>query len=60
MKVSTKIDNNLGYEKNTQLVDNIPLTNSGNSVTGITLKPPNITYYIVTDTQFQELLYYLV
>ena len=26
MKVSTEIDNNFGYEKNTQLVDNIPLT----------------------------------
>jgi hypothetical protein len=25
MKVSTEIDNNFGYEKNTQLVDNIPL-----------------------------------
>ena len=25
MKVSTEIDNNLGYEKITQLVDNIPL-----------------------------------
>jgi hypothetical protein len=27
MKVSTEIDNNFGYEKITQLVDNIPLTN---------------------------------
>jgi hypothetical protein len=36
------------------------LTNSANNVTGITLKPPNINYYNVTDTQFQELLYYLV
>ena len=26
MKVSTEIDNNFGYEKITQLVDNIPLT----------------------------------
>jgi hypothetical protein len=25
MKVSTEIDNNFGYENNTQLVDNIPL-----------------------------------
>ena len=25
MKVSTEIDNNIGYEKITQLVDNIPL-----------------------------------
>ena len=25
MKVSTEIDNNFGYEKITQLVDNIPL-----------------------------------
>jgi hypothetical protein len=28
MKVSTEIDNNFGYEKITQLVDNIPLTSS--------------------------------
>ena len=27
MKVSTEIDNNFGYEKITQLVDNIPLRN---------------------------------
>jgi hypothetical protein len=27
MKVSTEIDNNFGYEKITQLVDNIPLMN---------------------------------
>jgi hypothetical protein len=27
MKVSTEIDNNFGYEKITQLVDSIPLTN---------------------------------
>jgi hypothetical protein len=27
MKVSTEIDNNFGYEKITQLVDNIPLSN---------------------------------
>ena len=26
MKVSTEIDNNFGYEKITQLADNIPLT----------------------------------
>ena len=26
MKVITEIDNNFGYEKITQLVDNIPLT----------------------------------
>ena len=29
MKVSTEIDNNFGYEKITQLVDNIPLRESG-------------------------------
>ena len=28
MKVSTEIDNNFGYEKITQLVDNIPLSHS--------------------------------
>jgi hypothetical protein len=28
MKVSTEIDNNFGYEKITQLVDNIPLNDS--------------------------------
>jgi hypothetical protein len=28
MKVSTEIDNNFGYEKITQLVDNIPLRGS--------------------------------
>ena len=28
MKVSTEIDNNFGYEKITQLVDNIPLNNN--------------------------------
>jgi hypothetical protein len=28
MKVSTEIDNNFGYEKITQLVDNIPLNAS--------------------------------
>ena len=27
MKISTEIDNNFGYEKITQLVDNIPLNN---------------------------------
>ena len=27
MKVSTELDNNFGYEKITQLVDNIPLNN---------------------------------
>jgi hypothetical protein len=27
MKVRTEIDNNFGYEKITQLVDNIPLSN---------------------------------
>ena len=31
MKVSTEIDNNFGYEKITQLVDNIPLNNGANS-----------------------------
>jgi len=36
------------------------LANYANSVTGIIMKQPNITYYIVTDTQFQELLCYLV
>jgi hypothetical protein len=30
MKVSTEIDNNFGYEKITQLVDNIPLISSCN------------------------------
>jgi hypothetical protein len=29
MKVSTEIDNNFGYEKITQLVDNIPLFSRG-------------------------------
>jgi hypothetical protein len=29
MKVSTEIDNNFGYEKITQLVDNIPLRHDG-------------------------------
>jgi hypothetical protein len=28
MKFSTEIDNNFGYEKITQLVDNIPLKNT--------------------------------
>jgi hypothetical protein len=36
------------------------LANSANSVAGIILKPPNFTYYIVTDTQLQDLLYYFV
>ena len=30
MKVSTEIDNNFGYEKITQLVDNIPLISTEN------------------------------
>jgi hypothetical protein len=30
MKVSTEIDNNFGYEKITQLVDNIPLNQKFN------------------------------
>ena len=34
MKVSTEIDNNFGYEKITQLVDNIPL-----KLTSIALLP---------------------
>jgi hypothetical protein len=29
MKVSTEINNNFGYEKITQLVDNIPLNSGG-------------------------------
>jgi hypothetical protein len=32
MKVSTEIDNNFGYEKITQLVDNIPLNNTKTSL----------------------------
>ena len=32
MKVSTEIDNNFGYEKITQLVDNIPLNESLNTI----------------------------
>jgi hypothetical protein len=32
MKVSTEIDNNFGYEKITQLVDNNPLSDSGGSI----------------------------
>jgi hypothetical protein len=34
MKVSTEIDNNFGYEKITQLVDNIPLRNKQHVVLG--------------------------
>ena len=32
MKVSTEIDNNFGYEKITQLVDNIPLKHISSSI----------------------------
>jgi hypothetical protein len=32
MKVSTEIDNNFGYEKNTQLVDNIPLSSKSKNL----------------------------
>jgi hypothetical protein len=32
MKVSTEIDNNFGYEKITQLVDNIPLMIKSNKI----------------------------
>jgi hypothetical protein len=32
MKVSTEIDNNFGYEKITQLVDNIPLSHSNKGI----------------------------
>ena len=37
MKVSTEINNNFGYEKITQLVDNIPLMNIINIVIEIKL-----------------------
>jgi hypothetical protein len=36
MKVSTEIDNNFGYEKITQLVDNIPLNHWRNIVRSVT------------------------
>jgi hypothetical protein len=36
-------------------IEIVLLTISANSVRGIILKALNITYYIVTDTQFQEL-----
>jgi hypothetical protein len=36
MKVSTEIDNNFGYEKITQLVDNIPLSMCVNGIDSIT------------------------
>jgi hypothetical protein len=37
MKVSTEIDNNFGYEKITQLVDNIPLMTALNYKTWMVL-----------------------
>ena len=40
MKVSTEIDNNFGYEKITQLVDNIPLR--GVMISLIDLAPPHL------------------
>ena len=35
MKVSTEIDNNFGYEKITQLVDNIPLNGCSFQIAGV-------------------------
>ena len=48
MKVSTEIDNNFGYEKITQLVDNIPLTSGGQCVSCIheESKLTNNTYVV--------------
>jgi hypothetical protein len=37
MKVSTEIDNNFGYEKITQLVDNIPLSGQFSKLCLVTL-----------------------
>jgi hypothetical protein len=42
MKVSTEIDNNFGYEKITQLVDNIPLKYTGSSAEALGLRASNI------------------
>jgi hypothetical protein len=44
MKVSTEIDNNFGYEKITQLVDNIPLREFGKFCT-CSLDPENILLF---------------
>jgi hypothetical protein len=48
MKVSTEIDNNFGYEKITQLVDNIPLTRvsiSGNNFITYKKKKTNLVIF---------------
>ena len=41
MKVSMEIDNNFGYEKITQLVDNIPLKYKGKQIKNLILVEKN-------------------
>jgi hypothetical protein len=45
MKVSTEIDNNFGYENNTQLVDNIPLNGDRHCTSSC-----KSNYYAITTT----------
>jgi hypothetical protein len=58
MKVSTEIDNNFGYEKIMQLVDNIPLRESDTllifKVTGSNFLPHNILVNTLESTSFNE------
>ena len=48
MKVSTEIDNNFGYEKITQLVDNIPLENDNRTKHCHNLEFVHISFVLFT------------
>ena len=50
MKVSTENDNNFGYEKNTILVDNIPLSYSFNLIVPV--------IYFILSYRFNLITYY--
>ena len=53
MKVSTEIDNNFGYEKITQLVDNIPLKIRSRGGGGLTFR--RVIYFIIQITNKHKL-----
>ena len=56
MKVSTEIDNNFGYEKITQLVDNIPLK-TGEGIPSVLLL--FVTKCIILYTKF-NIMYHVL
>ena len=56
MKVSTEIDNKFGYEKITQLVDNIPLNPL--KVTSTSTNLVNSTLLLFTILQKKKIVYF--